>query len=179
LVPDRPVRVETERLIVRRPEVSDAPQVAALWSDPDVTRYMGGPRDFEKVRKMVEDEALARVFDSTGFWRVVEKASGRAIGDCGLVKKDVDGRAEIELVYVLASGSWGKGYATEAASALRDYAFHQLGLARLIALIDPANTASARVAKKIGMRFEKETLRPGGRVMHVYSVHAHDGGGKA
>jgi RimJ/RimL family protein N-acetyltransferase len=162
--------LETARLVVRRPEISDAPEVAALWSDPNVTRFLGGPRDFETVRKTVVDEARASTSQSTGFWRIVEKASGRAVGDCGLVEKDVDGRSEIELVYVLAPGSWGKGYATEAASAMRDYALHQLRLGRLIALIDPANAASARVAGKIGMRFEKETLRPGGRVVHVYAM---------
>jgi len=65
-----------------------------------------------------------------------------------LTQKVVGGRHEIELVDVLASDSWGKGYATEAASALREYAFQELDLQRLIALIDPEKHSSVRVAEK-------------------------------
>jgi len=100
---------------------------------------------------------------------------GRVIGHCGLLEKDVNDQAEIELIYVFASDSWGKGYATEAASALRDHAFHRLGLRLIIALINPGNPASARVAEKIGMQLEKETRRPSGKIMSVYSIHSERG----
>lgn len=169
------MRIETERLVLRRVEEPDAPVLAALWSDPNVTRYMGGPRDFEKVQLELEEEAREGPGHPTGWWPVVERASGCVIGDCGLVKKTIDGREEIELVYVVASESWGKGYATEAAFALRDYAFSRLGLPRVVALIDPENHASARVAEKIGMQFDRETRRPSGRVMRVYSQRAPQG----
>src|SRR5215831_1224911 len=138
------VEFQTERLLLRRAKAADAIPLAEIWADREVTRYMGGrPRDFEEVRFLVEDEVRAcTVGRSTGWWAVVEKASGQVVGDCGLVEKDVDGYQEIELVYVFASHSWGKGYATEAASVLRDYAFYQLRLQRIIALIDPENHAS-------------------------------------
>jgi RimJ/RimL family protein N-acetyltransferase len=101
---------------------------------------------------------------------------GPALVD-GLIEKNVDGRDEIELVHVLAADAWGQGYATEAASALRDYAFNHLRLRRLIALIDPENHASSRVAEKVGIQFEGETRRPGGRIMRVYSMQAAPAGG--
>lgn len=164
------MRIETERLLLRRVEEPDAIVLAGLWSDPRVTRYMGGPRDFQKVRLELEAESRAGVVHATGWWPVAEKASGRVIGDCGLIEKNVDGREEIELVYVFASDAWGKGYATEAALALRDYAFCRLGLLRIVALIDPENHASARVAEKIGMQFERETRRPSGKVRRLYSM---------
>jgi len=163
-------RLETPRLLLRPLQASDVAVLVAIWADPDVTRYMGGPRDGEKVRQTLEDELRTYSTDRLGFCPVVEKASGRIIGDCGLTKKDVDGRDEIELVYVFAADSWGKGYATEAASALRDYALGRLKVPRLIALIDPENVASARVAEKVGMQFEKEVLRPGGALRHVYAM---------
>ena len=166
------MRIETERLLLRRVEEPDATVLARLWSDPKVTRYMGGPRDFEKVRLELEEEARAGKVRAAGWWPVAEKASGRVIGECGLIEKDVDGREEIELVYVFASDSWGKGFATEAALALRDYAFRRLGLRRIVALIDPENYASARVAEKIGMQFERETRRPSGRIMRMHPMHA-------
>lgn len=164
------MQIETERLVIRSLEVADASPLAAIWSDPDVTRHMGGPRDFADIREGLEEDARAGAQAEIDLWPVVEKSSGRVIGHCGFLEKDVDGQAEIELIYVLASDSWGKGYATEASSALRDYGFHQLGLRRVIALIDPENLVSARVAEKIGMEFESETQRPGGKIMCVYSI---------
>jgi ribosomal-protein-alanine N-acetyltransferase len=173
------MRIDTERLLVRSLDVADAAPLATIWSDPDVTRHMGGPRDFAEIREELEEDARAGAQPEIDLWPVLEKLSGRLIGHCGFIEKTVDDEAEIELIYVLASDSWGKGYATEAASALRDYAFHQLGLRRIISLIDAENAPSARVAKKIGMEFEKETRRPGGKIMHVYSIHSERGGGAA
>src|SRR5207249_3701094 len=87
---------------------------AGIWADPNVTRYMGGPRQTETVRRILEEELRNGSVDAFGFCPVVEKTSGRVIGDCGLTKKDVDGRDEVELVYVFAADAWGQGYATEA-----------------------------------------------------------------
>jgi len=131
---------------------------------------MGGPRDFDKIRMEMEQELRAgTAVGGIGWWCVAQKTSGQVLGHCGLVKKTVEGRDEIELVYVFASAAWGKGYATESAAALRDHAVGELALGRIIALIDPANRASVRVAEKIGLIFEKETRRPSGKTLHVYS----------
>lgn len=163
--------METERLQLRRVQAKDVIVLAEIWSDPQVTRYMGGPRDFEKVRVRIEEDVHADAASGAiGWWCVVQKTSGHVVGHCGLHEKNVDGRDEIELVYVFASDSWGKGYATEASSALRDYAIRHLGLPRIIALIDPENRASVRVAEKIGMVFEKETRRPSGKMLRVHSL---------
>ena len=166
------MRIETERLLIRPLQASDASPLAAIWVDPEVTRHMGGPRNFEEIRDGLEADARAGPHAQIDLWPVVEKATERVIGHCGFLEKDVDGQAEIELIYVFALSCWGKGYATEAASVLRDYAFQRLGLRRIIALIDPDNPASARVAEKIGMHFEKKTRRPSGKVMRVYSMQA-------
>lgn len=164
--------VETPRLIVRRLLPQDVSALVAIWTDADVTYYMGGPRDRSSVQDMLEAESRSNERKDLGFWPVVEKASGELVGDCGLVRKDIDGVWEIELVYVFAKTAWRQGYATEVAAALRDYAFAQLGLVRLVALIDPANAASERVAMKIGMRHQKDTMRPDGKTRKVYSIAA-------
>ncbi len=161
--------VETGRLLVRSLEPGDISALVALWTDPEVTAHLGGPRDPARVRDLL-DEELRTGGDRFTMWPVIEKASGRVIGDCGLLKKEVEGRDEIELVYVFAADVWGRGYATEAAAAVRDAARIRWGLTRLIALIDPDNIASARVAEKIGMRFERQTARPGGAIRLVYSL---------
>jgi ribosomal-protein-alanine N-acetyltransferase len=165
------MKIETERLRIKSLKPADVEALAKLWTDPDVTRYMGGPRDYEKIKQDILQEALSgKQTTLDDLWPTVEKRNNRVIGHCGLLKKEVDGIPEVELIYVLAKESWGQGYAAEAARALRDYAFNELGLKRLIALIDPENQASAKVAIKVGMIKEKETLRPTGKQMQVYRI---------
>ena len=131
---------------------------------------MGGPRDFHEVSASLKTDLGAPLqFD---LWAVVEKSSAVIVGHCGLLPKTIDGREEVELIYVIAPGFWKRGYATEAAVAIRDYGFQTLGLSRVVSLIDPASTASERVASKLGMKLESETVRPSGKKMKVYAIAA-------
>lgn len=164
------VILETERLRLSRLQPAAVSALVDIWSDPDVTRYMGGPRDRAKVEAILEEELKDPFADEYNPWSVEEKKTGKVVGDCGLLDKEVDGRAEVELVYVFARSAWGKGYATEMAEALKAHAFEQMGLRRLIALIEPENAGSERVAVKVGMHLEKEVVRPGGTVRRVYAV---------
>lgn len=166
------MKVETDRLIIRSMQATDLESLAALWADPEVTRFMGGPRNREEVIKMLKEDLAATPEPAFDLWPVLEKVSGKIVGDCGIIDKEVDGKTEYEVVYVFARTSWGKGYATEAALALKSYAFQQLGLNRVIALIDPENTKSERVVEKIGFRHEKDTIRPHGNKMKVYALNS-------
>jgi len=123
---------------------------------------MGGPRERSKLEAIFEEEIKDPFADEYNLWTVEEKPSGKVVGECGLLDKEVDGRAGVELVYVFARSAWGKGYATEMAAALKKYAFQKMGLRRLIALIEPENEGSERVAVKVGMHLEKEVIRPSG-----------------
>jgi RimJ/RimL family protein N-acetyltransferase len=163
------IPLETPRLLIRALASSDVPVLMALWMDPEVTHHMGGPRDRARLEHVYEEELRLAVPPQYTLWPVVERTTGRVIGECGLIEKEVGGRQELELVYVLARDAWGQGYATEAAAAVRDAAERE-GVTRLIALIDPANPASARVARKIGMRLERDVIRPGGAIRQVYAV---------
>ncbi len=91
-----------------------------------------------------------------GLWATIHKATGTRIGRCGLLPWTIDGRQEVEVAYMLAKAYWGQGLATEAAQEIVRYAFAQLQLSRLICLIDSENQAAQAVARKIGMRFEKD-----------------------
>jgi [ribosomal protein S5]-alanine N-acetyltransferase len=166
--------IVTARLMVRELRLEDAEPLARMWADAEVTRFMGGPRDYETLRLAFEEDVRAGIPPQFDLWPVIEKAAGKVVGHCGLLDKEVEGRAEVELVYVFDPPAWGKGYATEVATALRDYARSALHLRRIISLIEPENAASERVACKIGMQLEKETLRPGGRVMHLYALSLGD-----
>jgi RimJ/RimL family protein N-acetyltransferase len=92
-------------------------------------------------------------------YATVERATGEVVGRCGLFHwDDVAGSAELEVGWLIARDRWGHGYATEAGRAWTRHAFETRGLARLIALILDGNTASVRVAEKLGMTREREVL---------------------
>jgi RimJ/RimL family protein N-acetyltransferase len=164
------MELETERFFLRSLKIEDVPALVKLWTDPDVTRFMGGPRNYEEVHRQLMEDAGIVPPPQFDLWVVVEKATGDVVGHCGILDKDIDGSREFELVYVIDRPHWGKGYATEVASVIRRFAFRELGLERLVSLIDPANQASARVAVSVGLKYEKDVVRPGGKVMHLYSL---------
>jgi ribosomal-protein-alanine N-acetyltransferase len=168
------MRLETERLWLRELQADDLPALVSLWSDPDVTRYAGGPREAAGVRGALEEDLADPSAETYNLWPVEEKETGEVIGHCGLLDKEIDGVTEIELAYFLACSAWGNGYATEIACALRDHAFQAMGLPRLISLIDPENVASERVAAKVGMSLEREIARPGGEARRVYAIERAD-----
>jgi ribosomal-protein-alanine N-acetyltransferase len=91
------------------------------------------------------------------------------LGYCGFYHQNIDGIAEIEIGYRIHPEYWNQGIATEAARRVRDYAFTDLQLPRVISLIHPENAASRRVVEKIGMTLEKDTIYRGFPT-HVFSL---------
>ncbi|MBM4445426.1 MAG: GNAT family N-acetyltransferase [Chloroflexi bacterium] len=168
------MKIETDRLIIRSIQEADAESLATLWTDPDVTLYMGGPRNYEEVLGSLIEDAQLNPQPVLDLWPVIEKRTGQIIGHCGIIEKDVEGGGEYEIVYVLAKSAWGKGFATEAANSVKDYAFNHLGLKRLIALIDPDNPKSQKTAMNIGLKHEKDTVRPNGKSMRVFAIDIED-----
>jgi len=168
------MKIETERLIVKSNQEVDLEPLAALWADPDVTCYMGGPRNYEEILGILREAAQANPQPAFDLWPVIEKETGQIIGTGGILDKDIDGRNQHEIIYVLARSAWGKGFATELASSLKGYAFTDLGLKRVTALIDPDNQKSERVATKIGLKYEKDTVRPNGKIMRLFALNIED-----
>jgi ribosomal-protein-alanine N-acetyltransferase len=163
---------ETDRLLLRHFHIVDGEAMDRVFGDPEVMRYGRGPQTPEWVRtwlrKCLEDYHQKWGF---GLWAVIERQTQQTIGYCGLSHfEDIAGQAETEIGYRLARAYWGRGYATEAARAVRDYAFGTLGLPRLISIIDPRNIASARVAEKTELRYEKDAVFKEVAV-HIYSIN--------
>jgi hypothetical protein len=157
---------QTQRLFLRHFHVVDADAMDRVFCDPEVMRFGRGVQTPDWVRQWLRG-CLEDYHQKWGFglWAVVEKATPQVIGFCGLTHfDDVDGQAETEIGYRLARAQWGRGYATEAAAAVREYAFDTLCLPRVISIIDPRNAASIRVAEKIGLPFEKNTVFRGTHV---------------
>jgi RimJ/RimL family protein N-acetyltransferase len=91
-----------------------------------------------------------------GLWATIEKSTEAFLGRCGLLPWTLDGAQEIELAFLIDKRRWGEGFATEAAMGIIEHAKGRLGLKRLICLIMPGNLASMRVARKVGMEFERK-----------------------
>jgi ribosomal-protein-alanine N-acetyltransferase len=165
---------ETERLLLRSPSEDDLDSIVDLWTDPLVTKYIGGPRDRDMVLDYFRDyadnpKATVRK-EKDRWWSVIERSTGDFIGLCGLTEKEVEGQPEIDLGYFLLLSYWDKGYATEAAQRLVEYAFLELQLESIIAVIDPINVASKSVALKLGMELECASLRSDGVIRQVYRL---------
>jgi len=99
------------------------------------------------------------------------RESGEWIGLCGLLAKDIEGEAEVDLSYFFLPRAWGYGYATEAAERIAGHAFSDLALPSLIAVIDPASARSANVAVRLGMALEKTIPRPEGHIRQIYRLN--------
>jgi RimJ/RimL family protein N-acetyltransferase len=157
-IADRMQILETERVILRHLEPGDLDDLYALYRDPDVRRHFPeGTLTYEQTKDELEwfvGGHPAR--PELGLWATIHRPSGRFIGRCGLLPWTVEERDEVEVAYLLDKRFWGQGLATEAGRAIVAHAFAQLGLARLICLIDPDNTRSIGVAERIGMRFERQ-----------------------
>lgn len=162
--------LETDRLLLRVFRPDDIEDFAPIEADPEVMRfYSSGPRPREWAERGVRH--FIRTHEQHGFslWAAVHKAEGRFIGYCGLVPQTINGQDEVEVGYKLARAYWGRGLATEAACAVRDWGFAHLNVSRLVSLIDPGNAASIRVAEKNGMRQNGELIYDG-KSCYLYAV---------
>ena len=168
----------TERLTLRHFRRTDDKAIACVFADPEVMRFGDGVKSNDWIQAWLDGCTRDYQKEGWGPFAVIETSSGNLIGYCGLFTfPDVNGRPEIELGYRFARASWGQGYATEAVLGVRDYAFHSLGITRLIAMIDPSNAASIRVAVKAGMRYEQDVLFEGyTHPDRVYSISRADVG---
>jgi len=147
--------IETERLVMRRHELGDFGDSAAMWGGAIVTRHIGGrPFSAEEVWSKLLRYAGHWALLGYGYWVVVEKASGRFVGEVGFadfrraIVPSLDGAPE--LGWVLAPWAHRRGFATEAVLAARAWGLGHFGPKRTVCLIDPDNVTSIRVAEKCG-----------------------------
>lgn len=150
--------LETNRLVMRHLELADLDDLYRLYRDPEIRRYFPeGTLTYAETRQELEWFLHGHPrHPELGLWATIEKETGQFIGRCGLLPWVLDGVPEVEVAYLLAKETWGRGLGSEAAQAVLDYGFTRLGLKRLVCLIDRENLASIQVARHIGMAFERE-----------------------
>jgi RimJ/RimL family protein N-acetyltransferase len=156
------LRLETKRLILRPMLESDIDALQLIFTDPNVmAAFNHDPFTREQMAGWLQRNLDHQNEYGYGLFSVILKETGELIGDCGLEQMDVNGVQMAELGYDFRSDFWNRGYATEAACAVRDYAFDVLHLPQLISLIRVGNLASKRVAEKVGMTLTEEFTRYG------------------
>jgi ribosomal-protein-alanine N-acetyltransferase len=173
--------IETDRLLLRRPRPDDLETLLRIFGDLEVMRFVrdGLPLTREQVADMLE-RIISR-WEADGFGQLVVERSGEVIGRVGLLphdpetwqygaRADIGDRAEIEIGWALARAAWGHGYALEAAEAVRQWARTDLGLTRLVSIIQHGNVHSVRIARKLGEAFESDIVTSFGKRAHLYSM---------
>jgi [ribosomal protein S5]-alanine N-acetyltransferase len=162
--------LETERLLLRSMVADDLDDLLGIFGDPIVmAAFRVAPLQRDQVRKWLERNLDHQREHGYGLFAVCLKANDRLIGDCGLELMDLSGEPVAELGYDFRSDYWNLGYASEAARAVRDFAFATLGLPRLISLIQLGNPASERVAQKTGLH-KTGRLQRDGRTYLRYEI---------
>ena len=146
---------------------SDLDNIAAMLGDPEVMAFYPSPKTRAQAQDWIDWNKRIYVEHGFGLW-LVETTDGEFVGDCGLTWQEVNGTLALEVGYHVRVDLQGRGYASEAAAACREFA-RGLGASHLVAIIDPANIASQRVAEKIGLSFEL-TATDGGRHRSVFGA---------
>lgn len=160
--------LETGRLLLRAWRNEDFDSYAEMCADPNIMRFLGG-KTLNRMEAWRQMAFLVGHWELLGYghWAVEEKSSGRFAGRLGFLNPA--GWPAFEIGWTLGREFQGKGYATEGATRALQYAFEELDKDHVISLIDPQNTASIRVAERLGEKLEGETELMGRNVL-IYGI---------
>ena len=172
-MPDDDNVLVTARMRLRRFREDDVDALWAIQRDPETMRWYPHPFAREESAGWIARQLASYERNGHGHWAAVLAEDGRLAGSCGLMVQDVDGTLEIEAGWMFDRALWNRGLATEAGRACRDLAFGEMGRSHLISLVRPENVASCRVAEKLGMTVERETMHSG-LLHHVYGMTPDD-----
>lgn len=158
----------TERLTFREMLNDDLDDIARLLGDPKVMRYYPRRKTREDAQRWIDWNLHNYAAHGYGLWVIQTRHDGSFVGDCGLTWQEVDGAPVLEIGYHVTPEHQGSGYATEAAKACLDLALGPLDAGHVTTIINPENAPSRRVAEKLGMTFEFETMDGQARPIVVY-----------
>ncbi len=166
--------LETERLFLREMTMDDFDALYAVLSDAEIMQHYPYTFDEERVRSWIERNMDRYKDDGFGLWAVCLKDTGEMIGDCGLTLQNIDGQMLPEIGYHIRRDQQRKGYAKEAAAAVRDWAFQNTEYPALYSYCKYTNVGSFKTAESIGMHFEKEYEDEANKITHVSVIRRED-----
>lgn len=162
--------ITTDRLLLREFMRTDFDALSRVFGDADAMCHYPYRFDEERVRFWIDRNIERyRVF-GFGLWAVVLKETGELIGDCGLTMQDINGFIRPEIGYHIRRDLWRRGFAKEAASACRDWAFMNTPFNALFSYMKKANVASSATARSIGMSLVEEFTDAQGELSCAYEV---------
>ncbi len=166
--------LETERLFLREMTMGDFDSLYAVLADPEIMQHYPYSFDEERVRSWIERNMKRYTDDGFGLWAVCLKDTGEMIGDCGLTLQNIEGQMLPEIGYHIRKDQQRKGYAKEAAAAVRDWAFGNTEYPALYSYCKYTNVGSFKTAESIGMHFEKEYEDEANKITHVSVIRRED-----
>ncbi|MCU4668234.1 GNAT family N-acetyltransferase [Bacillus paralicheniformis] len=162
--------MKTDRMILRKMRRDDAENLLEIFSDPTAMEYYPSTKNEKQTLHWIDWTLENYEKHGTGLWVAEHKQTGEFLGQCGIVPQEVEGSDEMEIGYLFKRSVWKNGYATEAASACKQYGFEAFHLKKIVSLPDAKNLPSRKVAERIGMTLEK-TIHKWGKEIAVYSVY--------
>lgn len=148
----------TERIRFRALTLDYLDVMCEQLGDVQVMRYYPKPLNREETQGWIERGMMRYERDGHSFYAIESLATGEFLGQCGLLRQDVNGTFEMEVGYLLMRKHWHKGYATEAARASLEFARSHFGSERVVSMIVPENAPSQNVAKRLGAQIEKSVI---------------------
>lgn len=167
--------IDTERLLLRRWKGKDHAPFAAICGDPEVMRYIGNGSTRTAAQASRTIESFETEWDERGFglFAVESKETGHLLGFAGLSWPDFlpEVHPSVEIGWRFSKLSWGKGYASEAASAALSHGVNKLGINDIVSIYQVGNRASVHIMQKLGMIFDRKTIDPScEREVEVYRL---------
>ncbi len=166
--------LETERLFLREMTMEDYEALNAVLGDPEIMQHYPYSFDEARVRSWIERNMNRYKDNGFGLWAVCLKDTGEMIGDCGLTLQNIDGTMLPEIGYHIRKDQQRKGFAKEAAAAVRDWAFANTEYPALYSYCKYTNEGSFKTAESIGMHFEKEYPDEANKITHVSVIRRED-----
>ena len=163
--------IETERLFLREMDSADFDALYQVLADPEIMRHYPYAFDDSRVREWIERNMNRYRENGFGLWAVCLKETGEMIGDCGLTLQNINGEMLPEIGYHIRRDCQHKGYAKEAAGAVKDWAFKNTDYPALYSYCKYTNEASYKTAESIGMHFEKEYPDEANEITHVSVIY--------
>ena len=166
--------LETDRLFLREMDMTDYDSLYVILTDSNIMQHYPYTFDEDKVKEWIERNMKRYRVDGFGLWSVCLKENGQIIGDCGLTLQNIDGDILPEIGYHICRKFQNKGFAKEAASAVRDWAFKNTEYLALYSCCKYTNIPSIKTAESIGMHFEKKYYDPKNEITHVSVIYRKD-----
>lgn len=163
--------LETGRLFLREMTPDDFAALYTILADSDIMQHYPYTFDESRVRHWIDRNIERYKTDGFGLWAVCLRETGEMIGDCGLTLQNIHGQIQPEIGYHIAKAHQRRGYAKEAAQAVRDWAFENTGFDMLYSYMKSTNLPSIATAKANGMTFLEEYTDSEGEQTVVYGIN--------